>query len=193
MSLEKDKRKTLAYIVGVALGDGNLSNPNGRAIRLRVTCDAKYPKLSQSIITALKSLLPDNAVSIAPGPKDTYYNISVYSNKLAEWMPWQSGKGSKEVQLARVPQWIKDNDQFSKACLRGLFQTDGCIYNDRGYLMVNFTNNITPLVEDVCTMISSCGFTFSHQKLQRGEKVKHTIRIARDSQSFIDGIGLFKK
>lgn len=31
-----------AYIIGVAIGDGNLSNSNGRAVRLRVTCDNKY-------------------------------------------------------------------------------------------------------------------------------------------------------
>lgn len=34
-----------AYVIGVAIGDGNLSNPNGRAVRLRVTWDTKYPAL----------------------------------------------------------------------------------------------------------------------------------------------------
>ena len=44
----KDKN-SLAYIIGVALGDGNLSNPNGRAVRLRITCDIKYPKIISEI------------------------------------------------------------------------------------------------------------------------------------------------
>jgi len=43
----------LAYVVGVALGDGNLSNPNGRATRLRITCDAKYPRLARKIARSL--------------------------------------------------------------------------------------------------------------------------------------------
>jgi hypothetical protein len=34
-----------AYVLGLAIGDGNLSNPNGRAVRLRITCDTKYPIL----------------------------------------------------------------------------------------------------------------------------------------------------
>jgi DNA-binding transcriptional regulator WhiA len=34
-----------SYIIGLALGDGNLSNPNGRALRLRISCDKKYPFL----------------------------------------------------------------------------------------------------------------------------------------------------
>jgi len=39
-----EDKKLHAYIVGLALGDGNLSNPNGRAVRLRITCDKKYPQ-----------------------------------------------------------------------------------------------------------------------------------------------------
>jgi hypothetical protein len=38
-----------AYIIGVALGDGDLSNPNGRAVRLRITCDKKYPRLIEHV------------------------------------------------------------------------------------------------------------------------------------------------
>ena len=47
-----------AYVVGLAIGDGNLSNPNGRAVRLRITCDTKYPALIARIRSALERLLP---------------------------------------------------------------------------------------------------------------------------------------
>jgi hypothetical protein len=33
------------YVIGLAIGDGNLSNPNGRAVRLRIACDTKFPAL----------------------------------------------------------------------------------------------------------------------------------------------------
>ncbi len=46
------------------MGDGNLSNPNGRAVRLRVTCDLKYPGILERIQLAIKKLLPKNKVSI---------------------------------------------------------------------------------------------------------------------------------
>jgi hypothetical protein len=67
----------LAYIIGVSLGDGNLSRPNGRAIRLRITCDAAYPVISSEIIESLKKLFPKNKVSLVKNKKDTYFNISV--------------------------------------------------------------------------------------------------------------------
>jgi len=57
-------KKLRAYIIGVALGDGNLSNPNGRAIRLRITCDKKYPLLITHIQSRLALLLPKNKIGI---------------------------------------------------------------------------------------------------------------------------------
>ena len=49
-----------AYVIGVAIGDGNLSNPNGRATRLRITCDTSYPAFTAKIRSALERLLPEN-------------------------------------------------------------------------------------------------------------------------------------
>jgi hypothetical protein len=129
----------LAYIVGVALGDGNLSNPNGRAVRLRITCDSSYPIMAEEMRMALRRLFPRNKVTDCPSGKDSYFNISVYSNSLNEYLPWKVGHGSKQRQNARVPNWILNNQEYSKSCLRGLIQTDGSIYSDRGYQMANFT------------------------------------------------------
>src|SRR3989344_4325096 len=56
-------RVATAYVVGIALGDGNLSNPNGRAVRLRITCDKKYPYLIKKIEKALRVVAPQNKVS----------------------------------------------------------------------------------------------------------------------------------
>ena len=78
----KRGRKVLAYIVGVALGDGNLSNPNGRAVRLRISCDTRYPKIQHEIIKNIKILLPKNSIGIVKRPRHCN-DISVYSNKLA--------------------------------------------------------------------------------------------------------------
>jgi hypothetical protein len=53
-----------AYVIGLAIGDGNLSNPNGHAVRLRITCDTKYPELITKIRDALQRLLPNNRVTL---------------------------------------------------------------------------------------------------------------------------------
>ena len=185
-NMDLREKIALAYIIGIALGDGNLSNPNGRAIRLRVTCDAQYPDIAAEIVTNLQFLFPKNKVSYCPGPKDTYFNISVFSNKLGEVMPWKVGKGSKMKQQARVPSWILEDLQFSKACLRGLIQTDGSIYKDRGYSMVNFTNIIHPLTEDVVVMMVKLGYKPRISKtMQKSGNIKYTVRLARDVDTFL--------
>lgn len=51
-----------AYVIGLAIGDGNLANPNGRAVRLRITCDTKYPRLIVKVRSSLTDLLPRNRV-----------------------------------------------------------------------------------------------------------------------------------
>lgn len=186
--------RCLAYIVGVSLGDGNLSRPNGRATRLRITCDAQYPILTQTISSSLQELLPKNAVSIVrPRATNTYFNISVYSNKLNEWLPWKVGAGTKEEQQARVPDWILNDLEYSRACLRGLIQADGSIYFDRDDLMVNFCNNIKPLAENVYSILKNIGFmpTITSTPGKRGG-TKYTVRVARESQRLIAEIGLFK-
>lgn len=95
-----------AYIIGIALGDGNLSNPNGRAVRLRITCDRKYPYLIKQIISSIKKLLPDNKVSIVIRAK-TFLDISCYSNYWEKFLGWKVGLGPKHKQNVSVPKWIK--------------------------------------------------------------------------------------
>ena len=86
-------KNNLAYIIGVALGDGNLSNSNGRATRLRVSCDTKYPAIISSIVSALKKLLPENKVSIVEIQK-SHIDVSCYSNKLEGFLGWKAKAGS---------------------------------------------------------------------------------------------------
>ena len=87
-SLNPD-RELQAYVVGLAIGDGKLSNPNGRAVRLRISCDTMYVALTEKIACALKIC---------------------------------------------IPEWIYREYNPIVPCLRGLIETDGSIYRDRGYL-----------------------------------------------------------
>src|SRR3989344_3288194 len=185
-------KQATAYIVGVALGDGNLSNSNGRAIRLRVTCDMRYLQIQEEIMSALQKILPDNKISKVPRPRNCL-DISVHSNKLQGFIPWEVGKGPKDSQNAHVPAWILEQEIFTKECLRGLLQTDGSIYHDRGYLMINFTNNTLQLCRDVVTMMQKLSFkpTF-HQAMNKSGTRKYTVRLARKPDLLIKTIGLYK-
>ena len=154
LALNPDRRLQ-AYVIGLAIGDGNLSNPNGRAVRLRITCDTKYPALITKISSSLKQLLPENKVSLI-GSSGNYVNISVYSNYLEALLGWKASGGSKRRQCVGVPQWICEDSSLSVPCLRGLIETDGAIYNDRGYPMVMFST-VIPTAQQADTLMQALG------------------------------------
>ena len=167
------------------MGDGNLSNPNGRAIRLRITCDKKYKNIIRNIRASIQRLLPKNKVSIV-NRKENCIDISCYSNKWKIFLDWKVGCGSKHEQKICVSTWIKANKAYSKACLKGLFETDGSIYLDRGYKMASFVTTIPTLANDVMKMISDLGFKPNMQIfVSKNGKIKHTIRISKNAEKFI--------
>ena len=183
----------MAYLIGIALGDGNLSNPNGRAVRLRISCDAKYPMLIEEIMNSISSILPNNRVSKIIRKKYGCIDISTYSNYWEKILGWKCGNGSKIVQNVSIPKWIHNKPKYIIPCLRGLFQTDGSIYVDRGYTMVNFTNHTPQLSSEVFRLIEKIGYKPNLQTLKVKKGTKHVIRISKNSQEFIKTIGLWKK
>lgn len=188
--LNPDK-KLQAYIIGVALGDGNLSNPNRRAVRLRITCDKKYPLLIKHIKSRISLLLPENKVSTTN--RKGCIDISVYSNHLKKLL-WKWNKGPKDAQNVSVPKWISKKSEYAKEALRGLLQTDGSIYQDRGYVVVNFVSTTPALSNDVFDMIKNLGYQPNIQRLtQKNGKIKHTIRISKNTEKFIEEINLWKE
>jgi DNA-binding transcriptional regulator WhiA len=189
-----NKNKTLqSYVIGIAIGDGNLSNPNGRATRLRITCDKKYPHLIKKIINSLQSIFPQNKVSIALR-KEGCSDVSVYSNHLEKLLGWKAKGGSKFKQNVSIPAWINNNKKYKINCLRGLIETDGTMYRDRGYKMVMFRTIIPKLANDFYNAVISLGFKPNIYKLKGVEKNKYNlkqraiynIRLSKNVKNFLD-------
>ena len=189
--MTQQDKTNLAYIIGIALGDGNLSNPNGRAVRLRITCDTKYPNLIKNICDSLQKIFPNNKVTIVKKLK-TCIDISCYSNKLEKLLGWQAKGGSKYNQKVGVPDWIKTDKKYVSACLLGLLQTDGSIYSDRGYKMVNFVTIIPILAQDTIFLIKKLGYRPKIYKIPTNHKTRYNIKLSQNVQSFIDELGFYK-
>ena len=181
-------KNLLAYVIGLAIGDGNLSNPNGRATRLRISYDTKYPNLINKIIRSIKTLLPNNRVSPVKR-KGNCLDVSCYSNQWETLLGWYVGKGSKIVQRVTIPKWIQQNEQYKINCIRGLVETDGTIYTDRGYKAVMFVSAIPKLANDFYSIIQSFGFAPHMYKIKRknpASKAIYHIRISKDVDRFLN-------
>jgi len=187
-----NKNKVLqSYIIGLAIGDGNLSNPNGRATRLRITCDKKYPLLIKKVAGSLQLLFPQNKIGISDYNRG-YLNISIYSNLLEQIIPWKTGRGSKFAQKVSIPEWIKENRKYKINCLKGLIETDGSIYYDRGYKMMIFTTIIPKLANDFYEAVVSLGFNPHLYKIKRkddpryiNQQIVYHIRLSKNVNEFL--------
>ncbi len=187
------RRQIEAFIIGIALGDGNLSNPNGRAVRLRITCDSRYKNLINEIRDALVSLFPKNKVTLVLR-KDNCVDVSVYSNQLTTLIPWKVNKGTKYEQQAHVPSWIFTHKKYALECLRGLILSDGSIYFDRKYLMVNFCTNIEMLAKDILDLAIILGFKGNlYVSNQPSGKPKHTVRFTRNTEQMLQKLHIKQK
>jgi DNA-binding transcriptional regulator WhiA len=187
------QKEKMAYLIGLALGDGNLSNPNGRAVKLRITCDKKYPKLIKRVIFLLQKLFPKNKIGLIDR-SDSCVDISCYSNKLEDLLGWKAKNGSKIKQKVSIPNWIKKDLNYAKTCLRGLIETDGSVYYDRNYLMINFVTVIPTLANDFSLLIKKLDFVCNTQVTQPKIGLpKYTIRVTRQAEEFVKLIGVDKK
>jgi DNA-binding transcriptional regulator WhiA len=184
-------KKLTAYIIGIAIGDGNLSNSNGRAVRLRITCDNKYPKLKNYIKESLKIILPKNKVLEIK--RKGCVDVCIYSNTLEELLGWKAKSGPKSKQNISIPEWIIKNKTYLKQCVLGLIQTDGSIYKDRDYLMINFTTIIKGLADDFHTSLERFGYKPQTRKVTNLGKTKYIVRLSKNVDRFIKEFKIWKE
>ncbi len=189
ISGDKDLR---AYVTGLAIGDGNLSNPNDRATRLRISCGTKYPLLIKRIVNSLKLLLPQNKVSTIKKPGNCV-DVYAYSNHLENLLGWKAKEGSKFKQDVSTPKWIYGSKKYKVQYLKGLIETDGSVYHDRGYPMIMITTIIKGLSEEIKNIIDSLGFQ-SHlyeidgrkNKYNYHKQIEYHIRLSKNVQEFLN-------
>lgn len=99
------------------------------------------------------------------------------------------GIGNKVRRQAGVPSWIRRDKTFSLACLRGLIDTDGCVYLDRHHingktytsLCIAFTNASKPLLDFVCETWKFLGFhPTRHERSVRLRRREEVLRHAKE-------------
>ena len=186
-----DDKNLRAYIIGLAIGDGNLSRVN-RTTRLRISCDNKYPSLRRRIVNSLKLLLPNNKIGTVKNQKNCM-DVYVYSNHLEDLLGWKATEGSKFIQNVSGPKWIRETIEYKTSYIKGIIETDGSVYYDRGYPMVMITTIIKDLAIELKDIIDSLGFK-SHiykvdgrkNKYNYNKQIEYHVRLSKNVQKFLD-------
>ena len=181
------KNSSLAEFVGILLGDGGITKYQVH-ISLNRTSDADYANYVTKLGQKLFGLKPlrqyrDNCVII------TFSSIELVDFLVSIGLR----RGHKVRQQVTVPAWILGSSTLSWACVRGLIDTDGCVYIDhhqiagRDYkqFCLSFSNASHPLLEMVLKTLQDQGLEariYSRNvKLRAYDEVKRYFHIIGSS------------
>lgn len=153
----------LAELIGVLLGDGSISLRQVR-IYLNPKKDKPYANYLRNTIKELFGIEVSSSERVA----ESTLVLTMNSTKLVHFLNKQSlPVGDKIKQGIRVPDWIWDHKEWQRACLRGLFDTDGCTYIDLhkyknkiyGHACIAFTSDSKNLLQDIHRSLINLGYT----------------------------------
>lgn len=119
----------LAEFVGIMLGDGNLycNDKKGQYV-IRITGDLNKDKeYYETFVIPLFYELFQKEIRMGTYPDRRLlycYSKSVFDNLVKFGLV----PGNKLINNVRIPDWIFTNKRYIRACLRGLFDTDGSVF-----------------------------------------------------------------
>jgi len=100
--------------------------------------------------------------------RESVVNIVLSRSRLVDFCTSIGLKiGDKVRQSVDIPSWVKRRAVYRIACVRGLMDTDGCIYNECHsirnkrycYPRLSFVNHSIPLRRSVFAILSALGFS----------------------------------
>jgi len=154
----------LAEFVGILLGDGCISQN-----QITVTFSAKDENGYLLFVADLVKKLFDVPFGIY---KDKHFSavvLAISRTGLIDFLVKDIGmkRGNKVRQQVDIPNWIKENRKFLKACVRGLIDTDGTVFihsykvNNKiyHYKKIAFSNQSKPLITAVYQFFKDSGFS----------------------------------
>ena len=175
----------LAEFIGIMMGDGGLTMYQA-IVTLHHVDDLEYASFVKGLIKRLFKIEP----KMYHSPKNSVNDIVVSRKKLVIYLH-ELGLpiGNKIDQRLDIPLWIRCNRTFAIACLRGLVDTDGCVFTHRyrvkgtwyAYKKLSFTSASKPLLESVHDLLQELGFhprtTAKDVRLDRTEDIRRYFKI----------------
>ena len=170
---------TLAELLGILAGDGHISEYQA-SVTTNSETDLEHALFVKSLFERVFKI----PASLSKRKRQKAV-VVVLSSKAACQILVSKGMvaGHKITGGLRIPAWVRREGPFLRAFIRGLFDTDGCVYTDRhiikGRLYENigmaFTNRSLPLLQDFKDTLESLNF-------HPTQKTKYTVFLRRKEE-----------
>jgi hypothetical protein len=145
------------HLLGLYLGDGNISAHRRGVFRLRIFLDKKYPQIVTECLGSMQAVAPGNRVHALLTPSNCY-SVSTYGRSWPCLFP-QHGPGPKHTRPIFLALWQQRlAKRWPKQLLKGLIQSDGCRSYSTGrggwsqprYAFSNVSTDITSIFCSAC-------------------------------------------
>jgi DNA-binding transcriptional regulator WhiA len=148
----------LAEFMGIEFGDGGINNDWQVVISLNSIYDLEY---AQYIIRLLSELFVIR-VATRKRPGQNTLVLVCSSTSLVEFLRQKGAVlGNKIIQKIDIPEWILKTPSYTKAFVRGLVDTDGCLFIHNHFIKNTryknigfcFTSSSTNLINSVAQIL----------------------------------------
>ncbi|MCY3412996.1 MAG: hypothetical protein INQ03_15265 [Candidatus Heimdallarchaeota archaeon] len=141
----------LAELIGIILGDGNISDKT-IIITQNYVDNPEYIKYIERLIYKVFNIRPKRYHRRKEGKSPKTIDLKIHRiSIIRELNNMGIPSGDKKKNQVTVPKWIYEKQDHLIACVRGLIDTDGCIYfvnRDKRYY-VEFKNESQRLLDFV--------------------------------------------
>ncbi len=181
-----ERSEQLAELVGIILGDGNIQYTAG--YQLRIVGDSTKDR--DYLINYVKPLI-DSLFNVEARIykhktfKELFVNVA--NKRIVEFLlSIGMVHGDKIKNNASIPSWVLNNDTYLKACIRGLVDTDGSIYELKphwpGLWQICFTNKNEALLSGFKEGLQKVGINCSNIYRYKNGKKTPKIYITKKSE-----------
>ena len=169
--------------MGILFGDGHVSK-----YQVSITTNSKTDKAHALFIKELIKDLFGISAKLKYYANENTVVVVASSKALAEFLNRHGMPvGNKLQKGLSIPIWILSNALYQKAFIRGLFDTDGCIYVDvhkinkkiYKHFGLAITSYAEELLNDVIKMLQSLGFSPTHRTSQKSLFIRKQDEIVR--------------
>jgi hypothetical protein len=130
---------SLAELLGIIFGDGAIGNPWQIVISLNSVSDKKYALYVKELFNDLFGI----TCAMRKRPKQNALVVVCSSTAIVDYLVEKgAARGNKLKQNLGIPSWIKTDNNFFKFFIRGLIDTDGCIYLHKHFTKQKYYVNI---------------------------------------------------
>ena len=183
-SINIEEDTALSELIGIILGDGYIQmtvrNREDRTVtanRLVVTLHEEEELLRDRSTELIKEVF-NREPTLTSLKGQATIQIILHSKEIIETLIEEGLQpGNKVDNQISVPSWIMKDEELEKKCLKGLIDTDGCIYKQKtdGRTIIQFKNHSENLLRDFEKMCSDIN-------IETSDGGKHITQIASQSE-----------